>query len=56
MQIKTLKFKNIEILFNTYDQKKFWKIISKPRRDTEKRELMYPDDNKTFLEGNEAIF
>lgn len=57
MQIKTLKLKkNIEILFNTYDQKKIWKIISKPRRDTEKRDLMYPDDNKkTFLKGNEAL-
>ena len=56
-KLKRWNFKKIEILLNTYDEKKFWKIISKPIRDTEKRELMYPDDNKkTFLEGNEAIF
>ena len=57
MQIKALKLKKNETLFiNTYDQKKFQKIISKLRRGTVKRELRLPDDNnKTFLEGNEAI-
>lgn len=58
MQIKTLKFKKkiLKFYLTLMIRKKFRKIISKPRRDTGERDLMYPDDNKkTLLKGNEAL-